>query len=59
MSAHISADQTADGWIVTVEGVESVTITTSASGIAVSFSPDDDEHGRPLEVALGQPKSDQ
>lgn len=60
MSAHISADQTADGWVVTVEGVESVTVTTSASGVAVTFSPDDDDHhGKPLDVALGQPKSDQ
>ncbi len=51
MSAHISADQSDDGWNVTVTGADSVTVRTSGDAVLIEVHPDEPE-GKPLDVAL-------
>jgi hypothetical protein len=59
MSAHVIADQSADGWNVTVTGADSVTVQTHGTEIRIIVDPDDVET-TPLNVALaggGKPAS--
>lgn len=52
MTAHVTIDQTADGWIVEATDADDVIVTTEGSSVLVAVHPDDDDTGKPLAVGL-------
>ncbi len=55
MTAHITIDQTSDGWQVEATGADDVVVETSGSAVTVAVHPDDDDTSKkPLAVSLEQ-----
>jgi len=55
MSAHITVDQTPNGWRVEVTEGDDVVVETNGDSLAIAVHPDDDDApGKPLDVSLAQ-----
>jgi hypothetical protein len=55
MAVNVSADQTATGWRIELQGVEAAVIETDGPRLSIVLAPDDDDTQKPLAVSLGEP----